>query len=82
MSTKETIIKAPRDAQIMPVTKLQKATTSKPAAKKAPAQPQRVELVNMDKRNGPVGQIARPFEKDAAAWLGKGWQRKSAGNAD
>lgn len=44
--------------------------------------PQRVELVNADKRNGRIGEVARPFEKDVAAWLGKGWQRKSAGNAE
>lgn len=59
-----------------------KAPTRKPAAKKASTKPQRAELVNMDKRNGPIGQIARPFEKDVAAWLGKGWQRTSAGNAE
>ncbi|NKX40345.1 hypothetical protein HGG71_02555 [Rhodobacteraceae bacterium R_SAG2] len=59
-----------------------KAPTRKPAAKRAPAKPQRAELVNMDKRNGPIGQIARPLEKDVAAWLGKGWQRTSAGNAE
>lgn len=59
-----------------------KAPTSKPAVKKAPAKPRRVELVNTDKSNGPIGQIARPFEKDAANWLGKGWKRKSAGNAE
>lgn len=49
---------------------------------RAPKKPQRAELVNMDKRNGQIGQIARPLEKDAAAWLGKGWQRKSAGSAE
>ncbi len=59
-----------------------KTPTTKTAAPKAPTKPARAELVNMDKRNGPVGQIARPLEKDAAAWLGKGWQRKSAGNAE
>lgn len=49
---------------------------------RTPKKPQRAELVNTDKRNGKIGQIARPLEKDAPAWLGKGWQRKSAGSAD
>lgn len=55
-----------------------KTTTSKPAARKAPANPRRVEVI--DKR----GNIARPYEKDIDAWLGKGWQRveASAGNAE
>jgi hypothetical protein len=45
---------------------------------RAPKKPQRVEVI--DKR----GNIARPFEKDIDAWLGKGWQRveASAGSAE
>ncbi|MEP1330558.1 hypothetical protein [Pseudophaeobacter sp.] len=59
-----------------------KPTTRKAPARKAPAKPERVELVNTKRQNGTVGAIARPLEKDVAAWLGKGWQRKSAGNAE
>lgn len=62
--------------------KLTGKTKPEPTAEKAVATPRRAELVNTDKRNGPVGQIARPLEKDAAAWLDKGWARKSAGNAE
>lgn len=57
-------------------------TKSQPTVRKATAKPQRVELVNTDKRNGTIGQTARPFETDLDAWLAKGWTRKSAGNAE
>ncbi|WP_152618409.1 hypothetical protein [Leisingera sp. ANG-Vp] len=49
---------------------------------KAATAPKRVELVNTNKRNGQIGQTARPLETDAAAWLAKGWARKTAGNAE
>jgi hypothetical protein len=45
--------------------------------KKAPAKPRRVTLVH-PKMKGE----ARPFEKDKAVWLAKGWIPKSAGNAE
>lgn len=61
-----------------------KKTTPRPARKAAPQKPKRVELVNTDRRNGVIGEIARPLEKDIDAWLGKGWKRveKSAGSAE
>ncbi|MEX0301953.1 MAG: hypothetical protein AB3N24_05970 [Leisingera sp.] len=62
--------------------KLTGKSKSQPAVEKPAEQPKRVTLVNTDKRNGPVGQKAHPLEKDAAAWLAKGWARKSAGNAE
>lgn len=40
-----------------------------------PAAPKRVTLRNTKAGNGTVGGIARPLEKDAAAWLAKGWVR-------
>lgn len=44
---------------------------------KRKAKAKRVEVI--DKK----GNIARPFEKDLEAWLGKGWTvKESAGNAE
>lgn len=44
----------------------------------------RVELVNAERSNGPIGATARVFEKDIDAWLAKGWTRvtKSVAKAD
>lgn len=56
---------------------------TKPKAKPKPRKPQRVEMVNTDKRNGLLGAVARPFEGDTPKWEARGWKRaKSAGNAE
>lgn len=50
-------------------------TTDKKSALKA-SKPKRATLVHPNMKGE-----AKPFEKDAAAWLAKGWKRK-AGNAE
>jgi len=47
----------------------------KPKAR-TPRKPQRVRLVNDDRRNGQHGVVATPLEKDVDAWLEKGWRRE------
>lgn len=37
------------------------------------AKPKRVALRNTNRANGEVGAIAKPLEKDVAAWLALGW---------
>lgn len=51
-----------------------KAAPKKPAPKK-PTAPKRVRLRNTRAGNGMIGAIATPLEKDAAAWLERGWVR-------
>ena len=38
--------------------------------------PERVTVVNNSKANGVLGQTARPYAKDVAAWVAKGWAVK------
>lgn len=65
------------DADMAAAVETTEDATPKPKKVKAKAAPRRVEVI--DKR----GNIARPFEKDLDAWLGKGWTRVvSAGSAD
>lgn len=48
---------------------MKKKNAPEPIAAPEPRKPQRVEIINNS------GAIARPFEKDLASWLAKGWRR-------
>jgi len=58
--------------------KIEKLPEAKPEPPKAFAKPkpERVTVVNNSKANGVLGQTARPYANDVAAWVAKGWAVK------